>query len=273
MRDLFLHDWKTKGTTLLFLLFSIWWVYLRLTVTLDNDIRNQLFAAFYGLIALWGGVLGVYIASKWGGWNSIMGRSILMFALGLLAQEFGQLTYSYYIYVLHIEIPYPSLGDFGYFGSIPFYIYGIILLSKASGTAIKLRSFTHQFIAIVLPLLMLLVAYTLFLQNYEIDTTNVLKIFLDFGYPFGQAIYISFAILTYLLSKGVLGGVMKKRILFILFALFIQFLADYTFLYQSSRGIWVAGGINDYMYLCAYSLMALSLMSLGTVYNKLREAK
>ena len=89
---------------------------------------------------------------------------------------------------------------------------------------------------------MLAVGYFLFLQGYEFDWSDPLKVFLDFGYPFGQAIYVSIAILTYLLSRGILGGIMKGKILFILFALCMQFLSDYTFLYQSSKGTWSVGG-------------------------------
>ena len=57
---------------------------------------------------------------------------------------------------------------------------------------------------------------------------------------------------------------MKNKILFVLFALVIQFLCDYTFLYQSSKGIWQVGGVNDYMYLVAYFVMTLALINLNT---------
>jgi len=33
---------------------------------------------------------------KWGGLRSVMGKAILMFSLGLVAQEFGQLSYAFY---------------------------------------------------------------------------------------------------------------------------------------------------------------------------------
>jgi hypothetical protein len=101
--------------------------------------------------------------------------------------------------------------------------------------------------------------------------TKPLVVFLDFGYPLGQAIYISLAVLTYLLSRSVLGGIMKMRILFILFALVIQYMSDYTFLYQASRGVWHAGGINDFLYITAYFIMALSLLQFESVYRTIKE--
>ena len=222
-------------------------------------------------MALWGGIWGIAIAQKWGGIRSVMGKTVILFSLGLLFQVFGQLAYAYLSFYIHIDVPYPSSGDIGYFGSIPLYIYGILLLAKASGVKIGLKSFESKIQAILIPLVMLVVAYFLFLQGYEFDWKDPIKIFLDFGYPLGQAIYISIAFLTYLLSRNILGGIMKRKILFILFALCIQFLSDYTFLYQLSRGTWAVGGINDYMYLIAYFIMTLALLQLNTVLSKIKE--
>lgn len=186
-----------------------------------------------------------------------------MFSLGLLAQEFGQLAYAYLNFYKNTPVPYPSIGDIGYFGSILLYTYGVILLAKASGVKIRLNSFSKILQAILFPLIILSLGYSFFLPGYDVAWSNPIKIFLDFGYPLGQSVYISLAILTYILSKQKLGGLMKNKILFVLIALFVQFLCDYTFLYQSSRGIWVVGGFNDYMYLVSYFLMTLALLQLN----------
>jgi hypothetical protein len=263
-------EWQAKAALVIFVLLTVWWVVGLLYPDLYKTRFFGDFPSIYGVMALWGGLWGIVIAQKWGGMRSVMGKAIIMFSLGLFAQEFGQLAYAYLAFYKHIEVPYPSIGDIGYFGSIPFYIYGTVLLATASGVQIKLRSFAHKLQAIIIPVVVLCVGYFLFLQGYTVDWSNPIKVFLDFGYPLAQAIYISIAMLTYLLSRGILGGVMKNKILFILFALSIQFLSDYTFLYQSSRGLWAAGGINDYMYLISYFVMTLGLFQLDTVLSKLR---
>ena len=260
--------WQARVAVGLFLALTLFWIILQLgffknTTIFDHSVA-KFFGVVYGLMALWGGIWGINVSKKWGFYKSITGRAIIMFSLGLFAQEFGQLVLSYIDYVLHIQGAYPSIGDIGFFGSIPLYIYGVLLLAKASGVKLKLKSYGNKIQAILIPVVMLVIGYILFLQGYSFDWSQPIKIFLDFGYPFGQAIYISIALLTYLLSRGVLGGVMKSKILFILFALAIQFLSDYTFLYQSSKGTWQVGGINDYMYLCAYFIMTLALLSLNT---------
>jgi hypothetical protein len=275
MLDTIRHQWKAKVAVGLFVLLTLYWLILQTNyfdnISLFSHSVAKFFGVIYGVMALWGALWGLATAKHWGGGKSMMGRAILMFSLGLLMQEFGQLTLSYIDYVLHIQGAYPSIGDVGFFGSIPFYIYGAILLARASGVEIRLQAVASKIQAIFIPLLMLLIGYYLFLQNYEFDWSNPIKMFLDFGYPFGQAIYVSIAILTFLLTKGVLGGIMRNKILFILLALVVQFLSDYVFLYQSIQGTWKVGGINDYMYLCAYFLMALALMQLGTVLTKLRQ--
>lgn len=267
---------RAKIILFLFIILTIFWIILQLGFFNDLELFNhtffKFFGAIYGVIALLGGLWSFAIAKKWG-LNSMIGKAILMFSLGLFAQEFGQITLSYIDYVMHIQGAYPSLGDLGYFGSIPLYICGTLLLARASGVAISLKNFKAQIQALLIPLALLIVSYLLFLKNYEFDWSNLIKIFLDFGYPFGQAIYISLALLTYFLSRSTLGGMMKNKVLFILFALCFQYAADFTFLYQSSKGTWQVGGINDYMYLVAYFVMTLGLLQFNTALVQLREVK
>ncbi|QQG40611.1 MAG: hypothetical protein HYV37_03515 [Candidatus Levyibacteriota bacterium] len=265
------NEWQAKVTIVLYLLLTLWWILDPIVLGQKHERIIGDFANIYFIMPLWGGIWGIAVSRKWGGHKSLMGKAILMFSLGLLAQVFGENAYAYYSFILKIAIPYPSLGDLGYFGSIPCYIYGTYLLAKASGTSIKLKSLGNKLQAIIIPLVMLTIGYVLFLRGYEFDWSNPLRVFLDFGYPLTQAIYISLALLTYLLSKEVLGGIMKSKILFILFALLIQFLSDYNFLYQVSRETWVTGGYGNMLYLSAYFTMTLALIQLGTVLKKLKE--
>jgi len=261
--------WPPRITVALFVVGVIWWVGLKLTVEPDH-IQNQVFAAVYGVMALLGGIWGIVSARAWGGWKSVMGKAIYLLSFGLLAQEFGQLTYSYYIYFQHIEVPYPSIGDIGYFGSIIFYIFAVFYLGKATGSGVTLRAFRNKIQAVLIPVVLLIASYFAFLRGYEFDWSAPLTVFLDFGYPFGQALYLALAISIYLFSRKVLGGVMKKPTIFLLFALVFQYFSDYVFLYQANRGIWYAGGVNDFMYFVSYTLMAFGLIQLGVMAARLR---
>lgn len=251
--------------TFIFAFFAVWWIFLQLFVDQDN-IMYGLFAASYCLMPIYGGVCALHTSLKWGGLKSLIGKAILMFSLGLFMQVFGQLIYAYYSNLKHIQIPYPSLGDMGYFSTIPFYIYGVFLLAKSSGIKINIQSFKKKMIAIIVPIVMLCLAYLIFLQDYRFDFENPLKIFLDFAYPLGDAIYISIAIITFIFSRAILDGIMRSKALLVLVALVMQFIADYVFLYKSST--YYQGNYIDFIYLVAYFVMTFALLSLRSIHVK-----
>lgn len=271
-----LQTFKTKTSLLVltvFTFFTLWWVYIAFFLKTTDSPHNLAFTDSYGVIALIGGIVGLFISRKWGGYRSLMGRSILFFALGLLLQEFGQLSYSTYYYVFHVEVPYPSIGDIGYFGSIPIYIIALLNLAKASGVSLSLKRLSSKIVFVLVPLIILSISYYVFLRGYTFEWSSPLAVVLDFGYPLGQAIYISIAILIYILSRGILGGIMRNKVLFILVALVVQYVADFMFLYKANRDTWYAAGPNDYTYLIAYLLMTLALINLGRVVDRLRNGE
>ncbi|MBI1839126.1 MAG: hypothetical protein HYR95_02445 [Candidatus Colwellbacteria bacterium] len=135
----------------LLFVFSLWWLWLNSGVFEASELNRAIWANSYQTFAIIGGVYGLAIARRWGGFGSVMGRAIMMFAIGLLFQVFGQNVFGYYNVLGGIAIPYPSLADVGFFGSIPFYIYGIILLARASGAAISLRYLANQIQAVAIP--------------------------------------------------------------------------------------------------------------------------
>ncbi len=256
-----------------FAVLALWWLVLSpFSPTPETESARNIWGGIYQIMAYLGGISGLLISHKWGGLKSLLGRSVMAFSIGLLCQGFGQTVYTYYLFTQHIAAPYPSLGDLGYFGTIPFYVYGAVLLAKVSGVKISLKSYTYKLQALFIPILMLLISYVLFLREYVFDFSAPVKTFLDFGYPMGQAIYVSIAILTFVLSRNILGGIMRRPILFFLFALVLQYLCDYIFLYQFNAGNWYVGGINDFMYLTSYFLMTLALIYLGQTFNKIKDS-
>ena len=245
-------------TTIVFSAFVLWWTWIHFTQPAESN-WGAYFSDSYGVLALAGGLFGLFASKKWGGFKSILGKALVFFSLGLLFQAFGQATYTYYAHVLDVEAPYPSIGDVGYFGSIPIYILGVFYLSKTIGAKLSLKSYKGKAWAIALPLLLLSLSYYVFLRGYEFSDSKLVT-FLDFGYPLGQAIYVAFALLAYVLSRKLLGGIMRNKILLILFALVVQYFADFTFLYKFNHDEWVAGGVNDLTYLAAYFVLITALL-------------
>jgi len=262
-----LRERLAQVTIALFFVLSIWWVIILLSGTTDAP-QNNIFGFIYGGFSLWGGVLGFYVAQKWGGFKSVMGKAILFLTLGLLFQAFGQYTFWYINYFLKIKVPYPGIPDIGYFGTIPCYIIAAILLAKVSGVKVSMQSYSHKIQAIIIPLIILGIGYSLFLRDYNFHEVSPLQIFLDYGYPLGQAMYISIGILTFSLSRGILGGIMRSRIILVIFAFFLQFLADYIFVYY--HNLYFPASFIDYFYLLAYVAMSLSLIELKTAIKMIK---
>lgn len=257
------RSFSIKAAFVFFIAYILWFIYLHLP-GVSGKSQLDWFTSTYGLLALWGSIWGFIIAKKWGWTRSVMGKATLLFALGLLFQELGQLSYVYYIYFRNVELPYPSIGDLFFISIVPCYSLAVLFLAKASGIRISLNSFAGKIQAILIPAAMVIVSYFVFLQGHEINLKEPVKIFFDFGYPLGDAIFISLAILTYTLTKGVLGGVMKGKVLLLLIAMLFQYVADWTFLYQASRGLWSVSGMNDFIYLIAYFMMTIALLNLDT---------
>lgn len=261
---LLLRNPLSKLVVLICLILLVFWSWINISGFREGDINN-LYGVLYPFISLIGGVYGILISKKWGGYKTVMGRGILFLSLGLLAEVLGQWTWSYFTIIKGIEVPYPSLADIGYFSIIPLYGYAMYNFAIAAGVRFNLRNYFGKIQAVVIPAVMIAVAYFLFLKDIEVDPTNLLQTFLDFGYPGFEAIAISIGILTFSLSRGLLGGVMKSRILFLVFALIAQYVTDYTFLYRAGVGTYFNAGLVDLMYTISLTIMAIGIISFNQV--------
>lgn len=239
---------------------SLWWVKMFVSGVLETQ-ENYLYGFLYAFIALIGGVNGLLISKKWGGLKSYVGRGLIFFSLGLLGEWFGQTVWTYYNVVEKIQVPYPSIADIGYFSIIPFYAFGMLSFAKAAGAKFSLRTIKGKIVVVVIPAFMVFISYFLFLKNLPLDFVSPLRTFLDFGYPLGEAITISVALATYGLSRDILGGKMKDRILFLIFALIAQYITDYTFLYQAGAGTYYNAGTVDLMYVTSFTIMSIGLIA------------
>ncbi|MHB1330910.1 MAG: hypothetical protein ACYCY6_03010 [Minisyncoccota bacterium] len=258
---------------IVFVFFSFTWLYIQqFEVLASRDIR-QLWGHTYWILPVFGGISGLYISKRWGGYRSLLGKAITILSIGLLFQSFGQIYSSYYVYFYDVESPpYPAIGDIGFFGSVLVYTYGVILLSKLSGVHFSLRKIYNKIWMFIVPISLISLSYVLFLKGYEFDLVSKTQILLDFGYPLGQAFYVSIAIFSLLVSWNWLGGVLKKPIMFLIFALIFQSLSDFVFIFQAISGSWYVGGINDLMYLTSYFLMTMALIHMGNIFVQIKES-
>lgn len=243
----------------LFAIYIIWWWLLRLNFLSIN--YTDYYADTYGILAGLGGLAGLYVTKNWGFYKSYVGKGLIFLSLGLFSQFLGQLTYTVLYYIYHVENAYPSFGEIFFLLSIPCYILGTFFLGKASGFTIPKQSLSSKLIAFFLPLSMIAMSYFLFLRGYEFADVPLVNVLLDFSYPIGQALFVSSAILTFYMTRNTLGGVMKNKVIFILFSLVFQYIADTLFIYETRAELWNPGGTSDLIFVISYFLMTLGLVA------------
>lgn len=238
----------------------IWWI--RLTSIGHPIPESYIFDWTYGLIGLTGALYGIFSVSKvWGGYKSVMGKGFIFISCGLLAQWLGLQIWTYYNIVAKVAVPYPSLADLGYFGLVPFYTLGALMLARASGAKFSIKTKHGKAYSVLIPLCMLILAYALFVKDIGITKTNLIKTFFDFGYPLGEIIPVSIALITFLSARKLFGGKLKNRIIYLLFAFSFQFLTEYYFLYTSGKNTYYNGSFSDLLYATSYTIMSLGLIS------------
>ncbi len=256
--------------TLLFLLYSLLWLYLELFVSPESPIRGY-YSLTYGIVAGFGGIVGLIVAKKWGGRKSYVGKSLIFFSLGLLFQFLGQNTYSIQYLIDGIENSYPSYGEIFFVSTIPSYILGVWYIAKASGSWESLKSAKVKLLSTVLPALMVITSYYFFVKGTMEEGQSLLISALNFTYPMGQAIFVSMAIMAYFLSNKFLGGIMKRRVIFILAALVFQYIADTVFLYKSIYGTFYMADFTEFLFAISYAIMTFSFLDFFKVSIQLQE--
>lgn len=250
----------------LFLFFTGWFIY-GLYIDTTNIFLRLMFAYTYFTQAVLGVYYGIRVSKRWGYLNSVIGKSLILFTLGLLGQCFGQASYNYVV-ATSSGYYYPSIGDIGYFGSIFLYLYGAILMNQAAGVNITERFVKGKYIAIAISGSMLISSYIVFLKDYIFDFEHPVKIFLDFGYPFFQSISLAIAILALINSWQIPVKILRNRLRFFIFALLSQYLADLVFLYRSKYHDTSVGGDFEFLYLLSYFLMTLAILQFRTFYTE-----
>jgi hypothetical protein len=249
---------------LYYIILLIWWVKIYLSGSHEGA-ENSYFGLAYSFIALVGAINGLLVSRKWGGLRSVVGKAVTFMSLGLLLEGFGQLVWSYYNIFSNIEVPFPSIADVGYFLMIPIYTLGVIYIAKSAGANFALRKITglQVFVALCVPLIMLGVTYNFLLKSVVLDTSTnieIIRTFLNFYSPLGEAITISITMMAYFLCYNYLGGRMKGKILYVLCAMIFEFITGMTFLYQAAAGTYYNAGINDLMFTTSFTIMSIGLM-------------
>jgi hypothetical protein len=261
--------WLRRILYVFFVVYLLWWAYMFFSGIQEGAIVDN-WTDTYGIIAAIGGIGGLIAAKHWGGWKSYFGRSMSLLSVGLFFQFLGQLSYAIYARVYHVENPYPSFGEFFYYGSFPIFIYAMITMGKALGISIGLKPWKKIGMWII-PSIFAIISWFFFLQGYEFTKEDLLLDIYNFSYPLIEAIYLGFTGIAFLYSFQSLGGKLRPYVSLVFLSMLASYFSNSYFMYEDINGMWRPSGISDLVYFITYFLMGLAFMSFNEAYKKVQD--
>lgn len=267
-----LFSFKATYTIVLILLyvFALGW-FLNLYLTFQTEGLQNILSNLYGIIPLFGGLYGLWISRRWGGFKSAVGKAVIFLSLGLTTWGIGMAIWLYYNLILKVEIPYPSWADAAFIISWPLWGIGMVFLSKATGARFALRNLGGKLLLLFLPLLIILFSYYVLVviaRGGLLDLSGDLsKIFFDLAYPVGDVVILTLATLIYGLSFNYFGGKYRFAIYLILAGFILNYAADFSFSYTTTKDIYYNGSLSDILFATAMFILVLgvSMLDAGSI--------
>lgn len=257
-----LSNTSSKILTLFYILLLLWWVFI-FTRGISETTENYLYSFAYGFIPLIWGMLGLKNSFLWGGFRSLMGKTLIFFSLGLIVWSIGNMIWGYYNLVLKIPVPYPSIADFVFIFSFPLWAIGIFFLSKVTGAAFSLQKLKGRIFLFSIPVVAIIMSYYLLFvvaRGGIIDTQGgSLKLFLDVAFPVWDVIILTLALLVFGLSFNYLGGRFRWPIILLLLGFGMNYITDFSFSYTTTLGTFFVGSWVDLLFATSMFLIALGV--------------
>lgn len=257
---------KAKLIVGYYLLTVIYWAVAYFGGVRDSQL-NYVYQFVFGLIPLIGGIFGILTAKKWGSASSKLGRALLFVSYGLISWGLGQMVWSYYTIFGIDSVPYPSFADLGYVLAVPFWLVGMVNLSKATGAKFGLKKGWAKILTVLLPLTIAVISYYLLIVVArggalfpEIETSlHFAKVVLDILYPMGDVLILTVSLLVFGLSAAYLGGKYRHAIYALLSGFVVMYFADFSFSYTTNAETYFNGHWVDLLFPTAMALMAFGV--------------
>jgi hypothetical protein len=260
-----------KIISIIYFVTTAFWVLLTVYTGHTNHPYGLYFQILLFIIPFLGALAGFRNAKLWGGFRSAIGKAIILISLGTLTWSIGMLAWNYFIFVVKVEVPYPSWADAAFILSWPLWALGVVYLSKATGVKFALRQTKGKILLFIVPIVAIVASYYLLIKVarggiIELDVLNVWKLFFDLFYPIGTAVILAVALTFFSLSRDFLGGRYKIPIAVLVVAFLINYLSDFMFSYTTTNGTYFNGHLVDFLFVTAMYLLSMHL-SLMTIHN------
>lgn len=185
--------------------------------------------------------------------KSTLGKALLLISLGILFWGLGNVMWFYYNVFAQIDVPYPSLADFGYLSMIPLAGLGLFLIIRS----INFRFDAATILKLVIPpIAVTVICYFLFVQSKIAENVDLFTKFLNIMYPVGDIMFLSLALVILSIS---LGGVIFKPLAIMCLGFIFEATADFLFSYYTTLGTYYTGHWVDTLWALAFLLMGISM--------------
>ncbi|MBI1862949.1 hypothetical protein HYS00_02415 [Candidatus Microgenomates bacterium] len=221
-------------------LTTVWWIVLQ-TFPSHSTIWNFVYNGVYGLVFLYGGIVGSAFGTKLGGWKSSIGRATILISSGLLFYGIGQFVWMYYNMYLHNNVPYPSLADLFFILLSPLVGLGFWYILSMYRTFISRRLIIELFITLIVIGSINIIFVT------RPDLSNEVGLWgkvLNIYYPLSDSLLASLAFITF--RTG--GGKFEKSILLFSAGMLLMSTADTLFTFRNNTGAYWNGDITDLLF-------------------------
>ncbi len=248
-----------KHKILTLVLVGLWVIFIAFFVVLylvhafniTLNTTTNFYINLYGIIPLIGGIYGLRLSWRWGGFKSAIGNAIFFLSLGLITWAIGQGMWSYYN-IVGVEIPYPSLADIPFMLSLPLWAIGAAFLSFATGANLGLRKIGGKLFMIITPIIASVFSYYFLVvvarQGVISTYDGIATTFTDLTYVLGDVLVLVIITLVFGLSYKYLGGRYKTAIYLILMGFLIGYVADFLFVYDVTFEKYFNGSLSDMLY-------------------------
>jgi hypothetical protein len=246
------------------LILLVWQLAMFLTITKEQTV-NYWWAAGLSVLAIITGILGMITAKKWSWLKSGVGQGVFFISLGNLMWGVGQAGWTYYLFKdPNVASPPSKLLDILFMSSIPFWFYGVLKLSKATGAKYGLKKTSGKMLAAALVIIMSVFSYYFLIVVARggldyLQGQSIFDGFIDLGYAIGEGIIFTYALVIFGLSWKYLGGRFKYPIIATLIGFGLLYFADFAFSYLDGQGKYYNGDISDLLFLIAFTVFGIGL--------------
>lgn len=191
----------------------------------------------------------------------------VLLSIGLMCTALGELFWAYYVEILDIQIPYPSIADVWF---VLFYPVTFIALSTLSVyltvTDDKRKALLTLFKRLIIFFIVsgIALSMVLYTQNYDPAAVSNLARLFDYIYLICDALLLVHIILLVfiVIIAPKKQPVLVKAVMALVLGVTLLLLADSLFAYSTDLGTFEDGGYIDLLFLLSTYFISISVIKL-----------